>query len=145
MSESKAKFTNLPAEQINKLRDAFQLIDQDNDGNISHSDLKKIYESIGNPKTDEEINKMLTTDVSFTNYLTLLSNQLSSVPNKNEIIKAMKVFSEDMEINIRELKESLIKSGLTEKEIDSVLNNFKSERMNGDQIFMGNEFLNYIT
>jgi Ca2+-binding EF-hand superfamily protein len=144
------KFTSIPSDEIERLRDAFQLIDQDSDGNISKQDLRKTYESIGQQISDSEIDKMFSatkseTDISFTSYLSMLSNDLTQIPNKNEIVKAMKIFSEDMEINSKELKDHLKRSGMKEGEVDLVLKNFQTEKMNGDQVFLGKEFLNFIT
>lgn len=145
-SSQHAKFTQLPAHQIEKLRDSFQLIDQDNDSTISKADLEKTYGSLSQKKSSDQLEEMLGSgEMSFTAYLSLLSNELSQLPNKAEIQKAIQVFSQDTEINARELQEGLISVGMSKEEIAPVLNSFKTERMNGDQVFLGQEFLNYVS
>lgn len=140
------KFTQLPPQQIEKLRDAFQLIDQDNDGSISKEDLSKTYESISQGKNDEEIDKMLgSSDVIFTGYLSLISNELGQLPNKTDIQRALDVLAKDGEINVKELEKNLLAVGMKRDEFCAVIDAFKRERMDGEQVFLGQDFMNYVS
>ncbi|KAH3666664.1 hypothetical protein WICMUC_005481 [Wickerhamomyces mucosus] len=142
-------FPNISQEQINKIKDSFQLIDQDNDGNITRNDLQIIHQSLGTQLSDGQFKSMTeiagTDLINFTKYISILSNELKDIPSKNEIQEALEVFSKDMEINVKELYEGLKNQGMKQEEIDHVVSRFKTEKMNGDQIFRGDEFLSYMT
>lgn len=47
-------FNQLTQDYITKLKDAFQMLDEDEDGLISRGDLTKIYATLGKTLTDEE-------------------------------------------------------------------------------------------
>ncbi|KAH3685916.1 hypothetical protein WICPIJ_003105 [Wickerhamomyces pijperi] len=145
-----SEVTQLSSDQINKLRTSFQLIDQDNDGKISISDLNKIHESLGITLSQTQIDEMLTAGndgmITFPNYLSIISNDMKTIPDSNELKQALQIFSLDMNINIKELRESLLKQGgISEKDIDSVINRFKLEKMSGEEVFKGKEFWEFLT
>lgn len=148
---SMSELKQLSPEQINKLRASFQLIDQDNDGKITLADLKGINESIGISVSETELEKMISMStnedgsVNFPAYLSIISSDIKSVPDPAELAQALEIFSRDMNIDIGELKNSLLKQGMKEGDIDSVIENFKMEKMNGDLIFKGKDFLEYLT
>ncbi|CDR39728.1 CYFA0S03e06546g1_1 [Cyberlindnera fabianii] len=145
-----ANFSQLPSEQIERLRDAFQLIDQDNDGFVSEKDIKATYKSISKDIKDDEVKAMLNgkTDdgkLTFPAYLSLMSKEIAQLPNKSEIQKALRVFSSDMEINLKDLRESLAAVGMKKEELEPVLSAFKTERMDGEVMFMGGNFMSYVS
>ncbi|ODV76591.1 Mlc2p, partial [Cyberlindnera jadinii NRRL Y-1542] len=136
----------LPAEQIERLRDAFQLVDQDSDGTISKEDLQKTFKSISVEKSDQEIDSMLASgEVGFTDFLSLISNDLAQLPDKSDIQSALQVFSFDCEVNMDEMRESLKNVGMDTDELDSILADFAKERMDGEKVFNGKEFISYLS
>jgi len=140
--------SGLPIEQITKLRDAFEIIDHDNDGIISDKDLAQLEQTTGKKLTSNEVKSLLEESegpMNFSAFMSLISDDLSQLPNKNEILRALKVFSQDTEINQKELQESLSAIGMEECQYQDVLKKFESERMNGDKVFMGTDFLNFVS
>lgn len=147
MTSGNKDISKLPSEQITKLRDAFEVLDNDNDGIISDKDLKQIKKTTGKDISKTEISKLLSSSqepISFSNFLALIANDLSQFPKASEIERALQVFSNSKDIDTKELRENLLAIGMKEDEFQGVLDRFKTERMNGDQIFMGTEFLNFV-
>lgn len=147
-NKNNSNITKLPSEQITKLRDAFEVMDNDNDGIISDKDLKQIKQTTGKDLSKNEISKLLSSSkdpVSFSTFLALIANDLSQFPNSNELKRALQVFSNGDEIDTKELKNNLLAIGMKDNEFNGVLDRFKSERMNGDQVFMATEFLNFVS
>lgn len=144
--QKRSKLTQLPAEQIERLRDAFQLVDQDSDGTISKEDLQKTFKSISVEKSEQEIDSMLSSgEVGFTDFLSLISNDLAQLPDKSDIQSALQVFSFDCEVNMDEMRESLKNVGMDTDELDSILADFAKERMDGEKVFNGKEFISYLS
>jgi Ca2+-binding EF-hand superfamily protein len=140
------KFKQLPAQEIEKIRDAFQLIDQDNNGSISSTDLKTTFQSISQEKNDKEIEGMLESgDLGFPAFLSLISNELNQLPDRSEILRALQIFSQDTLVDSNDLCNALIDAGMVKTEINPVLEAFETERMNGDKIFQGQGFLDYVS
>lgn len=141
----------LPSEQIAKLKDAFEIMDHDNDGRISKRDLESLKQTTGKTLSQEEIANLLSyidngnDNLNFSTFLSIMSNDLSQLPNKSEILRALKVFSTDTEVRAEELNKNLSAIGMNESEFKDVIDRFKSERMNGDQVFMGTDFLNFVS
>lgn len=141
----------LPSEQIAKLKDAFEIMDHDNDGIISKRDLESLKQTTGKTLSQEEITNLLSyidngnDNLNFSTFLSIMSNDLSQLPNKSEILRALKVFSTDTEVSAEELNKNLSAIGMNESEFKDVIDRFKSERMNGDQVFMGTDFLNFVS
>ena len=110
--------------QIAEFKEAFSMIDHDNDGFIDHEDLKEILSSLGginlgyfcgrnflgsdksqlsthvvpgsNP-TDEQIASMLADapgPINFTLFLTLLGEKMSGTDPEHEILQAFESFDE---------------------------------------------------
>ena len=97
-------FNQLTQDYINKLKDAFQMLDEDEDGLISRGDLTKIYATLGKTLTDEEWSKMVPDNdtstaevgeegVSFPIFLSIMGKNLSQFPEReelNEVIDSLK-------------------------------------------------------
>ncbi|KAH3902434.1 related to Myosin light chain 2 [Saccharomycodes ludwigii] len=98
MNHSKSTtFSDFSQSQIKKVKDAFQIIDEDGDGTITEPDLLKLYEGLGKADSVEDIKKMLEPfngSVTFTNFLSLMGQLVGDMPEENEIIEAFKVFGE---------------------------------------------------
>jgi Ca2+-binding EF-hand superfamily protein len=140
------KFKQLPAQEIERIRDAFQLIDQDNNGSISSKDLKTTFQSISQEKSDKDIEAMLkSNDLGFPAFLSLISNELNQLPDRSEILRALQVFSQDTLVDSNDLRNALIDAGMDRNEVNPVLEAFETERMNGDKIFQGQVFLDYVS
>lgn len=145
-------FSQFSQEQIRKLKEAFQLIDDDGDGIISQKDLSKIYRGIGKDNNIKEVQKMLKDvsdeEVTFPVYLSIMSGTMGEMPDTAEIRKALEVFAEgpDMLCNTNELVKCLEAVGLEDKEkIERVLKHFSTKKVSGELVFKGSKFLQTIS
>lgn len=72
-------FNQLNQEYISRLRDAFQMFDDDGDGMINESDLIKSLQSVGKiiESNDPVLNKMLSgkEEITFAEFLNVMSQQ----------------------------------------------------------------------
>ncbi|EGA76523.1 Mlc2p [Saccharomyces cerevisiae Vin13] len=93
-------FNQLTQDYINKLKDAFQMLDEDEDGLISRGDLTKIYATLGKTLTDEEWSKMVPDNdtstaevgeegVSFPIFLSIMGKNLSQFPEREELEESL--------------------------------------------------------
>ncbi|GMM35014.1 Mlc2 protein [Saccharomycopsis crataegensis] len=153
-------YSQLSQEQISVLRDAFSLIDDDNDGIISNEDLKKAYKLINKEITDENAEKMFSEvqdPLAFGGFLSSLAGKLGDLSNKDELTAAFEVFSnteqktyqnndkkDELKCNVSDLKESLLLAGMMEEAIDTALKSFIKTEMNGTDIFLAERFINTI-
>lgn len=147
-SES-ASFSKFSQAQIQRMRDAFQFMDEDGDGTVSKDDLKKMYSSLGTTRTDEQIESMLTAgngDLTFPEFLTVMGERLGFFPEEQEILEALRTFcsdaGEDLNINAEELRNYLMDAGFKESKIlDEILSQFCTTHLSGERIFKGQKFL----
>lgn len=142
-------FSQFTQQQIKKLRDAFQLIDHDGDGSISIQDLDKMFQNIGKKADREQLEQMLEQgdgDLSFPGFLSVVGESFCELPEEEEIVKALRVFSgsdsSELNVNVDELEEYLRSVGMNnEKELEKVLKNFTSQQVSGERVFKGKKFL----
>lgn len=111
--------------QIAEFKEAFSMIDHDNDGFIDKEDLKDMLSSLGQNPSDEVIEKMLseaTGDINFTMFLTLMGDKLSGTDPEHEILQAFECFDEGTTgfISAAELREHLTTMGerFSQEEVD---------------------------
>nr|AAT12377.1 myosin regulatory light chain [Antonospora locustae] len=100
-------------EQINTMREVFNMLDVDNDAFLTKSDLVAISESIGNPLTDAEIDRMVgDRKISYMMLLTMIGERLSEIEPEHSLIAAFKMFdSGDGKIDEKDLRHWLINEG----------------------------------
>lgn len=149
-------FSHLTQAHINKLKDAFQMIDQDGDGSISQDDLNKVFHSIGKQMSDAQLQKMLQNEESerensimFPEFLSLMSSTIGEFPEDNEIADCLKSLSgnDGLQISLEELFIHLKEAGFQnpEKEFEKLLKEFSSNHQSGEKVFKGEQFLNTIS
>ncbi|CAI1787033.1 hypothetical protein SEUBUCD646_0P04480 [Saccharomyces eubayanus] len=154
-------FNQLTQDYINKLKDAFQMLDEDEDGIISRKDLAKMYATLGKTLTDEEWSNMVPSNenttkevgvegVSFPIFLSIMGKNLSQFPEREELEKSFKSLSEkdDLNIPLNEVIESLKEAGFEnpEEEFAKLLKLFTTNQQSTDEkTFRGKLFLDSIT
>jgi len=118
-------FAMFDQKQIAEFKEAFSMIDHDNDGFIDKEDLKDMLSSLGQNPTDEYIDEMLAEApgaINFTMFLTLMGEKLSGTDPENEIIQAFECFDENGTgfINARDLREFMTTMGnrFTQEQVD---------------------------
>lgn len=159
MESSKSiTFNQLNQDYISKLKDAFQMIDDDGDGIIQHNDLKKILQNVGKNVADEDVENMLKkangsdSGISFPEFLSLMSSTTGEFPEEEELIECLQNISDvqdsNMNITIDTLIKQLKEAGFEnpEEEFDKIFKTFSSKQQTTNQIlFKGQQFLNTIS
>lgn len=149
-------FSHLTQIHINKLKDAFQMIDHDGDGTISQNDLSEMFHSIGKQMSDAQVQKMLQNEksergnsITFPEFLSLMSSTIGEFPEENEIADGLKNLSgnDELQISMEELLIYLREAGFQnpEKEFEKILKEYSSNHQTGEKVFKGKQFLNTIS
>ncbi|CUS25161.1 LAQU0S29e00232g1_1 [Lachancea quebecensis] len=142
-------FSQFTQAQIQRMRDAFQFIDDDGDGEISKEDLQKVYSNLGKPDVSEQIIAMLgekAGELTFPEYLTVMGDRMGKLPDEEELLDALRTFSKnpghEMSIDANELRAFLNDAGFKDKsKLDKILAQFCTTQLSGDQVFKGRKFL----
>ncbi|ELK35374.1 Centrin-2, partial [Myotis davidii] len=92
----------LSPQQIQELRQAFDLFDTDATGAIDVRELKVVMRAMGFEPKKEEIMKMIseidaegTEKMNFNDFLTVMTQKMCKKDSKEDILKAFKVFHDD--------------------------------------------------
>ncbi|GAA5988791.1 hypothetical protein JCM11641_004853 [Rhodosporidiobolus odoratus] len=128
--------------QIQTFREAFSLIDQDNDGVISESDLTGLLASLGQTPSPQLLQSLLTSrpsslssspsspsalegHLNFTTFVTLMSEHLQPLDTEPELLEAFASFDDSNSgfVKASELREGLKSLGdrMGDEEIDRLL------------------------
>jgi Ca2+-binding EF-hand superfamily protein len=103
----------LNEEEIEELRDAFDLFDTNGDGTIDPKELKAAMQSLGFEAKNQSVNQMIsdidkdgTGDVNFEEFLDLMTSKMGDSDSKEEIQKIFSLFDDDKTgyITIQNLK-----------------------------------------
>lgn len=144
-------FSQFTQNQIQKLKDAFQYIDEDGDGVISQKDLRKILSDLSKQSDEMQLQEMIGTEkegITFPEFVSIMGERIESLPEESELIEALKTFSkenEEMMIKVDELETYLASAGFKDKkELDKVLQHFVTKQVSGGQVFKGKKFLETI-
>lgn len=154
-------FNQLTQDYINKLKDAFQMLDEDEDGLISRGDLTKIYATLGKTLTDEEWSKMVPDNdtstaevgeegVSFPIFLSIMGKNLSQFPEREELEESLKTIGRghDLNVPLNEVIDSLKEAGFEnpEEEFAKLFKLFTTnQQATEERTFRGKLFLDSIT
>ncbi|NXU66839.1 CETN2 protein, partial [Horornis vulcanius] len=122
----------LPEEQQREIREAFELFDTDGSGSIDVKELKVAMRALGFEPKKEEIKKMIsdidkegTGKISFSDFLTVMSQKMAEKDSKEEILKAFKLFDDDEtgKISFKNLKRVAKELGenLTDEELQEMI------------------------
>lgn len=92
----------LSKEQIQEIRQAFDLFDTDATGTIDVKEIKVVMRALGFEPKKEEITKMIsevdkegTGKMNFNDFLTVITHKMCEKDSKEEILKAFKLFDDD--------------------------------------------------
>ncbi|GAA5962574.1 hypothetical protein JCM3765_003735 [Sporobolomyces pararoseus] len=132
---SGAAYAVFDAKQIQTFKEAFNLIDQDNDGFISENDLKGLLTSLGQAPSPSTIKALLSSTsgegslpdgkLNFTTFVTLMSTHLSTLDTEPDLLEAFASFDEHNTGFVKSsvLKEWLSSTGdrMSNEEIDRLL------------------------
>jgi Ca2+-binding EF-hand superfamily protein len=114
------------------LKEAFSLIDHDNDGFIDKDDLKDMYASLGQAQSDVFIEDMISEmpgPVNFTMFLTLIGEKMCKTDTEADLLEAFETFDYKKTgfINVNFIKEAL--SSFSDKLTDDEVKVFNTGRL----------------
>ncbi|KAF4258888.1 hypothetical protein KXX19_009386 [Aspergillus fumigatus] len=140
MAASSDAAARLAPAQLREIREAFQVLDRDNDGSVNKDDVADVLVNIGQdasiisqffpPGSDQTIN--------FPTFLNILSSLLAPLSSRQELMNALAAFDDDDsgQIDVAELRDTLLHTAsedgqlpLTEKDINEVLSGFTGRRV----------------
>ena len=94
----KSKKPGLSEEQIEEIREAFNLFDTDHSGNIDYRELKAAMRALGFEVKKEELKKMITDidadgsgSIEFPEFLEMMTGKMGEKDTKEEILKVFKL------------------------------------------------------
>ena len=139
----------LTEDQINLLKEAFDLFDMEKTGKIDFHELKLTLKAFGFKITKEEmfiikekLDPQNTNKISFDDFIDLMTQKFSERNPREEAIMAFDLFDEDKKgkINIKNLKKAVkeINENLTDLELKAIIDEFDNDK---DGFITKNDFL----
>ncbi|KAF7587187.1 hypothetical protein BBP40_007572 [Aspergillus hancockii] len=140
--------SRLAPAQLREIREAFQVLDRDNDGSVNKDDVADVLVNIGQDPSalSEFFPPGSPQTINFPTFLNILSNLLAPLSGREELVNALAAFDEDDsgQINVGELRDALLHTApedgelsLTEREINEVLSGFTGRRVFGGKSTKG--------
>ncbi|KAL4984076.1 hypothetical protein BDW68DRAFT_167713 [Aspergillus falconensis] len=128
--------------QLREIREAFQVLDRDNDGFVDKDDVADVLSNVGQDASSlsQFFPPGNASTINFPTFLTTLSQLLSPLSSRQELLNALAAFDEDDsgQVDVEELRDALLHTApedgecpLTEREVNEVLNGFTSRRAFG--------------
>jgi calmodulin len=126
MADIKALVDQLSPKQIREIRDAFALIDQDNDGEISSQEILNVMRNLGRNPTEDEVQQMINEadedesgSIDFEEFLHLMAKKILKEEDDNEVRDAYAAFDRNAAgaIPLEELSMVFRTLGVGEEEI----------------------------
>lgn len=143
--------TNLSAAQLREIREAFQVLDRDNDGFVDRDDVADVLANLGQDPSASAISRFFLPGsdqkINFPTFLNTLSALISSLSSSQELLNALAAFDDDDsgQIDVQELREALLHTSpeagdkpLTEREVNEVMAGFTGRRMFGGKYLRNN-------
>ena len=139
----------LSDEQINLLKEAFDLFDMERTGKIDFHELKLTLKAFGFKITKEEmfiikekLDPEYTNKITFDQFIDLMTQKFSERNPREEAIMAFDLFDEEKKgkINIKNLKKAIkeINENLTDMELKAIVDEFDNDK---DGYITKNDFL----
>ncbi|KAK2741008.1 hypothetical protein FQN55_008563 [Onygenales sp. PD_40] len=138
--------SKLPVPQLREMREAFQVLDRDSDGNVNREDVADILLNLGQDSSYSSTAPYFPPgapqSINLPTYLNSIANLLVPLSSAQELLNAFAAFDDDDsgQIDMDELRDALLntnpdadESPLTEREIDEVVNGFTGRRAFGSR------------
>ncbi|KAJ5486633.1 hypothetical protein N7530_000933 [Penicillium desertorum] len=127
----------LPAQQVREIREAFQVLDRDNDGLVDKDDVIDVLTTLGQDSSPSTLSRFFPPGASrtmnFPTFLNTLSELMAAMSPSQELLNALAAFDDDDngQIDAAELRDALLHTSpedgekrLTESQIDEVFSGF---------------------
>ncbi|EAW08408.1 putative calmodulin [Aspergillus clavatus NRRL 1] len=142
MAASSDAAAQLTPVQLREIREAFQVLDRDNDGSVDKDDVADVLINIGQDASiiSQFFPPGASQTINFPTFLNILSSLLAPLSARQELTNALAAFDDDDsgQIDVAELRDALMHtaaddglSPLTERDINEVLNGFTGRRVFG--------------
>lgn len=131
----------LQPSQVRELREGFQILDRDTDGQVGREDVADMLTQLGLPANTSDVTAFFPPSapqtVTLPAYLNSLAGLLAALSPSQELLNAFSAFDEDDsgQIDVSELRDALLHTSpdpgekpLTEREIDKVMIGFTGRR-----------------
>merc|ERR1712014_226429 len=129
---STGKKGGLSDEQVEEMREAFNLFDSDKSGSIDYRELKAAMKALGFDVKNDELKKMITDiaadgsgHIEFPEFLEMMTGKMGEKDTKEEILKVFKLFDDDStgKISFKNLKRVAKELGenMTEEELQDMI------------------------
>ena len=139
----------LSDEQINLLKEAFDLFDMEKTGKIDYHELKLTFKAFGFKVTKEEMKSIKerldskdTNRIGFDEFMDLMSEKFAERNPKDEALMAFDLFDEDKKgkINMKNLKKAVkeINENLSDSELKAIMDEFDTD---GDGYITKEDFM----
>ncbi|XP_034038059.1 caltractin [Thalassophryne amazonica] len=153
LTDSQRKMANvrkeLTEEEIQEIKEAFDLFDTDGTGSIDVKELKVAMRALGFEPKKEEIRKLVADNdkvtsgkIGFSEFLMMMTPKMKEKDSKEEILKAFRLFDDDCtgKISFKNLKRVSKELGenLTDEELQEMIDEADQD---GDGEINENEFL----
>ncbi|RDW70829.1 putative calmodulin [Aspergillus mulundensis] len=142
MAASSDAAARLAPAQLREIREAFQVLDRDNDGFVDKDDVADVLVNVGQDPSSlsQFFPPGSASTINFPTFLNTLSQLLSPLSSRQELLNALAAFDEDDsgQVDVEELRDALLNTApedgerpLSDREINEVLNGFTSRRAFG--------------
>ncbi|RAH82496.1 calmodulin [Aspergillus japonicus CBS 114.51] len=139
MAASSDAAAQLSPAQLREIREAFQVLDRDNDGFVNKDDVADVLVNVGQDASalSQFFPPGGASTINFPTFLNTLSQLLAPLSAQRELLNALAAFDEDDsgQIDVEELCDALMHTApedgdrpLTDREIRDVLNGFTGRR-----------------
>ncbi|EFR02986.1 hypothetical protein MGYG_05984 [Nannizzia gypsea CBS 118893] len=136
--------SKIPPAQLREMREAFQVLDRDNDGQVNREDVADALNNLGEDSSSLATGAYFPPNgprsINLPTYLNQIATYLAPLSSPQELLNAFAAFDEDDsgQIDLAELRDALLHTSpegderpLTESEINEVIQGFTSRRAFG--------------
>lgn len=138
--------SRLSANQVREMRETFEILDQDNDMQVTREDVAHILTNLGQEDTSSSTVAAYfapgaPNPLPLSAFLALLANPLSQLSSQSEFLSALSAFDDDDsgQVDISELKDALMNTNpesgsmegsrpLSEREVEMCIGGFRGRR-----------------
>jgi Ca2+-binding EF-hand superfamily protein len=136
--------SKLPTAQVHSLRESFQILDRDDDGQVNKDDISDMLSQLGLPVTPAELNAFFPPGgpqtMSMPTFLTQISTLLAAMSQPTELLNAFAAFDDgdSGQVDLTELRDALLNTApeagertLSPSEVDRIIGGFSGRRAFG--------------
>ncbi|MCJ1438345.1 hypothetical protein MMC27_007733 [Xylographa pallens] len=142
--------SRLPQAQVREMREAFQILDRDSDGQVNREDVVDMLGSLGldtsGPSLAPFFPPSRPSTLALPTYLSTISNLLAPLSAPSELLAAFAAFDDDDsgQIDISELRDALLhtspeigEKAMNDREVDAVVDGWVGRRAFGKGLTAG--------